>query len=223
MQADTTERPNVQERYETAGNTSNLSVEAEKPGAGDVLIAAGWSQSRLGMALLRLHSEWSSAAKPARLPSKGLQALAVQLKEDDAQAKSTAERKGIPYTKPGAVAARAQAEADRWYANELRILASGLKSRPVVWEQLGGWAAVKGVPSVTVAAALLHWLAPNCPHCVTGLRKVPGAPALSARQCHRCNGTGHRPHPIGTAKVLAYMDDCCQKARTSLKRRLRHE
>jgi hypothetical protein len=54
------DKPNVEELYSTAGNTSDLTVEADRRGAGDVMIAAGWSESRIGMALLRLHSEYDS-------------------------------------------------------------------------------------------------------------------------------------------------------------------
>lgn len=53
----------IEERYITANKASNLRVEADKGGAVDVIIAAGMSPSRLGSALLRLHSEWDGAAK----------------------------------------------------------------------------------------------------------------------------------------------------------------
>lgn len=62
-----TDKPSVDEVYSRAGNTSNLTVEADRRGAGDVLIAAGMvglSPSKsLGMALMRLHSEYDSAAR----------------------------------------------------------------------------------------------------------------------------------------------------------------
>lgn len=61
---DTTDKPTIDERYTRAGNSRNLSVEEERSGDADVLIAAGWSRNRLGAALLRLHSEWDSAEKP---------------------------------------------------------------------------------------------------------------------------------------------------------------
>lgn len=223
MLADTNDRPGVQELYETAGNTSNLTVEAEKRGSGDVLIAAGWSDSRLGLALLRLHSEWSSAAKPARADAVTVGILARNIKMQDAKAKETADRTGEPYTAPGSAQARAQAEAQRWYTNELRILANNLKARPTVWEQLRVWVAGKGVDPDIVAEALLHWLHPTCPVCAGhGRHKVPDQPALSARQCRKCNGTGHRPYPHGAAKVLSHMDYCVNVARSSMKQRLRN-
>jgi hypothetical protein len=213
----------VEEQYQTAGNTSNLTVEADRRGAGDVLIAAGWSPSRVGMALLRLHSEWHALAKPKRASKETLEALTGRLKADEAKAREAAEWKGERYVAPKESAAeRAAREAQRWYANELRLLAQGLKSRPVVWEQIGQWIAIKGISPEVAAEALLHWLDPTCRTCDGhGLRKVPNQPALSARQCHKCHGTGHTPHPHGSAKLLSWMDDCVQKARQSLKKRLR--
>ncbi len=53
--------PTTEEKYTTAIHASNLRVEADKGGAADVLIAVGWSPSRLGAALLRLHSEFDGA------------------------------------------------------------------------------------------------------------------------------------------------------------------
>lgn len=217
-----TERPGVQEQYETAGNASNLAVEAEKRTPADVLIAAGWSPSRLGLALLRLHSEWSSAAKPKRATAEAVEALTAQIKRDDAKAQEVAMALRKPYTHPGPAAARARAEADRWFTNELRLLALSLKSRAQVWDGLAPWAEGRGHSPEVVAAALLHWLHPACPACDgLGLRKVPNAPALSARQCSKCGGSGHRPHPEGAGRVLGHMDYCVSVARASMTQRLR--
>ncbi len=47
----------TEERYLTASNSSNLRVEADKHGDADVMIAAGWSASRIGGALMRLHTK----------------------------------------------------------------------------------------------------------------------------------------------------------------------
>ena len=60
---DTQDRPGIEETYQVAGNTSNLAVEADKRGAADVLIAAGWSPTRIGAALMRLHSEYDAAQR----------------------------------------------------------------------------------------------------------------------------------------------------------------
>ena len=60
-----TDKPSVDETYSRAGNTSNLTVEADRRGDADVLIAAGMvgASKSLGMALLRLHSEYDGASR----------------------------------------------------------------------------------------------------------------------------------------------------------------
>lgn len=62
------DRRGVEETYLSAGNTSNLTVEADRRCDGDVLIAAGWSAGQFGGALMRLRSEFDGAA---RLPGMG--------------------------------------------------------------------------------------------------------------------------------------------------------
>lgn len=52
----------TEERYISATNTSNLRVEADRNGPGDILICAGWSASTLGLALMRLHTKPDTAA-----------------------------------------------------------------------------------------------------------------------------------------------------------------
>jgi hypothetical protein len=235
MLADTNDKPDVSERYETATNTSRLLMEEHRTGAADVLASAGmaqqfpagsprpaYSQLRTGMALLRLHSEWNAAAKPRRMGVDAVEAIVKRLQADDRAAEATAKRKDKPYTRPGAVAVRAQREADMWFASELRLLANGLKSRGAVWEQLSPWAAIKGHDPELVAEALLYWLSPVCRACDgLKLRRVEGQPALSARQCSKCSGTGTAAHPAGTARVLAYLDESVSRARQSIKKRLR--
>lgn len=59
----TDDRPTVEESYLSAAHTSNLRVVADKRGPGDVIIAAGWADSRVGIALIRLAGEWDGAEK----------------------------------------------------------------------------------------------------------------------------------------------------------------
>jgi hypothetical protein len=222
MMADTQERPGVEERYETATHTSSMLVEAHRQNSADVIIAAGWSESRVGMALLRLHSEWDSAAKPKRATEPMIQAIAERLKGDEQRARATAERNNRQYTPQGSPISRARAEAIAWYARELRLLAQGLKSRAPVLEQLTAWTILKGMDSQCVGPALFHWLAPTCPVCDGhGLRKVPDQPALSAKRCHHCSGSGKSPRPEGAARIQNHLDRCVDQARQSLKHRLR--
>lgn len=54
----------ITERYITANNATSLVADADSVrGNVDVLIAAGWSKSPLGLALLRLVSEYDAAVK----------------------------------------------------------------------------------------------------------------------------------------------------------------
>jgi hypothetical protein len=213
MMFDTTDKPGVDEQYQVAGNASNLTVEADRRGAGDVLIAAGWSESRVGMALLRLHSEWDRAAKPRRPDRDSIAKLAAIIRAEDAKAKER------PKEPPEV---RAQRAADSWYANELRLLANSLKSRSAVWAQLLPWATLKGIDPDVVAAALLYWLDPICGSC-RGLQflKAANSPALSAKLCPKCRGSGRAQVPAGSAKVLWHLDYCVGVARGSLRKRLR--
>lgn len=201
-----TEKPGVEERYESACGASSLKVQAERGGPGDLLIAAGWSEQRTGMALLRLHSEFTGAAKPRRMSPTQVAALAITYRD----------KHGVPNRQ------KAMAEAARAYANELRLLALSLKTRPAVWAQLAPWAQAKGIPEDQVAQALFHWLDPVCSHCGGhGLHKAKDAPALSAKQCRACNGTGTKMIPEGGTRVLSFISTCTSQARESLGKRLR--
>ena len=59
--------PGIAERYSSACRSSNLRVETNRGSSADVLIAAGWSRSSMGTALMRLQGEWDAAEKP-RMP-----------------------------------------------------------------------------------------------------------------------------------------------------------
>jgi hypothetical protein len=255
------ERAGIEERFETACNASSLKVEAEKGGAADLMIAAGWSDSRVGMALLRLHSEWDGAAKPKKPTEQQVRALAESFKAQDETERANRERENgelarleglqskvppeerfdlavaimerkklyatgkLPLRAPtpqGKPETRARTEATAWYRRELRLLAQSLKSRASVNEQLTHWAILRGIDPLIVGPALHHWLAPKCTVCEGhGRRKIPDAPALSAKQCHACQGTGNAHAPEGSGRVLTHIDYVVQVARQSLKKRLR--
>ena len=60
---DNAERPGIDETFISACNTSDMRVEAEKRNTADVIIAAGMSAGRLGVALMRLQSEFDAAGR----------------------------------------------------------------------------------------------------------------------------------------------------------------
>jgi hypothetical protein len=261
---DTTERPDLIERYESACNASSLKVEERTAGPADLLIAAGWSPSRIGMGLIRLASEWDSAAKPRRMTPDQVSALADKLWAQDEADRAKRERENgelerlrsqinklepgtperldmleridllehlhdkgalpLPALPPqGKPETRAKAEAALWYRRELMLLAQSLKSRASVLDQLTQWAILRGIDPLVVGPALHHWLNAVCSVCDGhGFRRAEDAPALSAKRCHHCYGTGKVPHPEGSARVLAHIDYAVSVARGSLKKRLRN-
>lgn len=140
-QATTVERASVEEQYEIASNTRDLSVRSHQAGAVDVLAAHAWSATRLGGALLRLHSQWESAEKPVRQEPRPLKHFLQTLPRDKAQEAH-------------------QAEVERfaaWYLQDMAALIGNLAALPVVREQLTLQALKWGMgahPDVTMRALL---------------------------------------------------------------------
>jgi hypothetical protein len=119
--ATTEDRPDTEELYETASNTSNLKCSSETRGAVDYLIAAGWAPSRLGMALLRLHSAYDAAEKPERREAMSVKEWRKIVRSEDDAKRAHAEQR---------------AQYEKWYRNELEVLLSRLAAFPSVREQL---------------------------------------------------------------------------------------
>ena len=166
------------EKYSSAIHASNLRVEAEKSGAGDLLIAVGWSASRIGAALMRLHTEYDGAGL-SRNPSKTDAMLLV------ARLKSLAD-----------VRREAEIQARVWNMTD---------------------------PTHTAFAVILFWLDQRCGQCEgRGARVIPNTPALQAKHCNVCHGSGKSTAPRGEdGKRLAnYLDECVMRAQQSIKKRL---
>jgi hypothetical protein len=224
-----TDAPGTDERYEAASNTSNLTVSAsfgmvgmdEATPKGDTILAAGLvaSNRAIGMALLRLHSEWTSSAKPRHVERQVIDRLAEGIKEQDRRDRATAARTNKPYTAPGPAWDRANEMAHGWYVSEFRLLATRLRTRREAIDKLTAWGLSKGISPLVVSAALHHWLDSVCQECGgLGLRYLEN---LAIRQCGKCHGSGKTPTPEGAGRVLNAMDDMINDARGSLGRRLR--
>jgi len=73
------EQMTTEERYTSAIPASSLKFEAHKQGQADVIAAAGMSRSRVGAALLRLHTEWDRAwnDRPGHLSQLGASEAAL--------------------------------------------------------------------------------------------------------------------------------------------------
>ena len=200
------DRRTTEEAYTSATNTSDLRVEADRRGDADVLLAAGWSQSRVGAALLRLHSEYDGAEKPrTALPAQFLPGLTGSAKQ-----RRTA----------SAVMANA------YNVHEAGLLLAKLKALPAIREQLTlrleGWgtedAAAVGV------SVLRWWLAQNCPACGgTKYQVIEGTGRHSGKACKTCGGSGLRPLPHGQVgrRLANWMDDSVHRARQQIGSRLR--
>lgn len=203
-------KPGIDERYLVAGNATDLTVMPDQSGPVDMLIAAAWSQSRLGSAALRLHSEWSAAAPPKRIGRELIDRIAHKMP--------------LLNGKPDLNAARTT--ANHWTAVELRRVYARLHSLGAVREQLVQQALLRGMesPSLLAAAVLYHWLDPVCPVCHgRKFALASGAAALSAKACSACHGAGRTDPPGGQDGrwLLNYLDRCVAVARGSIKKRLR--
>lgn len=157
-----TDAPTIAERYVSAGNSSNLRCETGEDapmGAAAIFIAAGWSQSRIGMALMRLHT---------KADRNGLEQVHVQI----------------------------AMQAARWQIER---------------------------PDAVAASVLAWWLSRICKTCHgVKFQLIPNTPALSAKQCKLCRGTGEMalPHGSDGRRMAAFMDDCKERAAQSIKNRL---
>lgn len=227
MATDTTDKPNIEETYTGAVASSNLRFESREgspTGAAGLLIAAGWSPSRLGAQLMRLHSEWDGSSKPEKPTPERIKALASTIKDVVVDGK----------TVPGFVQVGdrkvprdfwAFGEAHRWYEQELRTLVGKLKSLTEARRELTLQAMKWKIedPERTAGAVIKYWLDQTCSGC-DGLKwkKAPGAPALSSRMCHACDGTGISPVPHGQEgrRLVNYIDNCVSIARRDMAKRL---
>lgn len=204
------EAPGIEEQYVSACHTSNLRVEADRKGAGDVLIAAGWSPGLIGGALLRLHSEWDGAAHPKQPTKEQINLLALTY-STDAQGKPSRKQRGE----------MAKAQAMGWYVHELELLMSKLKSLPRVRIETIARAKTWGIEhaEAVVPAVIGWWLQHACPTCSgTAHQVIEEAGQNSVKACRMCQGSGSLPvpHSKDGRIVASFLDECAQVKRQSI-------
>jgi hypothetical protein len=229
----TNERPDVEESYGSAVSASSLKVEPHRRTAADMVIAAGMNSHRMGLALMRLRTEWDRSAKPLPLAPAAIERLAAQLPRVEAGQHAGMVREKLMggeerFRLPLVVA---KEQADAWHAHELGLLLQQLKTLPAVRAGLVHWAAEQeledGVHVVT--AVLLWWLDPACAACGgTGKNIIPGTGGRSKKACGECRknpNPGERKVPHGGLgrKVLAYLNECRRGARVELDGKFRHQ
>lgn len=213
------EQRTIDEAYASAAHTSNLRCETREGSPrsdSDVLMAAAWSQSRVGGALLRLHTEWDGAEHARVTTAEDFLDSARARRPDAARAPQTASQ-----------VKTAAAQIAR-HANEqqAKLLMGHLKSLAPVREQLAlqllKWKV--DAPHVVAIAVLRWWLAPACAACEgRKFELLPGTGRLSKKLCKPCGATGKAriPHGEDGRKLANWMDDSVGIARASMKKRLR--
>lgn len=217
-----TDAPTTQERYAGATQSSSLRVEAEQHGDADYLIAAGWSKSRFGAALMRLHSEWDAAERRGcQIPRQASRKQIAQLAREIA----TADKSNQVTTKHSDAARK---RLEQGFVAELKETMRTLKTLPGVRLHLQLKVAIDLKPEVEslCGAVLLHWLKPTCARCCgRKFQLKPGSNELSVNACGGCAGAGLSRVPSGEAgrSLLAYMEDCVGIARQSIRKRIRRK
>jgi Zn finger protein HypA/HybF involved in hydrogenase expression len=199
------EKRGIEEMYTSAMTSSNLRVEADRPGDADVIIASGWNQSRIGGALLRLHTEWDSSEKPRMAAPE--QFLSV--------GKTTKEQR-----------AHAARQAHALNLHEMGLLLGKLKALPDVRLQMTLQLLKWGSQDAEQKSAeiIRWWLSQACPACGgTKFQVVEGTNRHGSKACKVCAGTGKRaiPHGQEGRRAANWMDQCVERARASIQRRLR--
>lgn len=213
----------VEETYACAITTSDLRVQAEVRSPADAILAAGMSKSRLGSALLRLHSEFDSSALPKRPTSGQIEVIARANPKDVPTGKN--DEHGLPIINSVPDFKGAETLAWGWYKDEVASLIVRLKSLAYVRSGVLAEAnrAMIQAPENVVQQVIGWWLMQRC-HVCEGRQEqvILGTGRLSGRACRQCHGSGKSPVPYGSeGRFLAnVMDEAIQKARTDIRRKL---
>lgn len=216
----TIEKLGVDERFLMAANSRNLRhyrLDDNRTGDTDYLLAAAMSRNTFGMNLLRLLGEWGASERGGHhVPNPPSRSQVAD---------RAAELVGKGAEPSRFLLDQARKELEAAYSRKMQMLMAGLKSLPTVRLHLLIHAELDASPcsEELMSRVLLHWLHPACPVCKGRKFKLaPDGESLSDKACDRCRGSGHRDIPMGEAGkgLLSYMDDCLNRARDSLKKRL---
>jgi hypothetical protein len=226
--------PTIEERYSSATNSRNLKVERDSNvrNVADILIAAGWSRSRFGTALMRLQSEWDGSAKPRPLSAAAVKVLAKTFEaeagpdgkvEVDALGAEAAlkRREGTGGRERVVPLEAARRQANEWHMQELGLLFQKLKTLSEVRDMLTAFGCLRRIESSAVVAAgvIAWWLHHTCPSCHGGRYElVPGTDTRSARICKTCKGSGNTKVPFGMdgAAMVAEIEKALHQAVCSI-------
>lgn len=195
----------VSEGYAGAVMASNLRVEAHKFTQADLVAAAGMNSYRMGMALMRLVSEWQSGATPRP----GLAPSPKDLR-----------KQGVSADLAEAESRRIAAQYADWHLQENMLRFQRLKTLPAVRAALLHWVGDKGWNEAEnlVADTIRHFLSPVCTACEGRKRKVVQSRAIGP-ECRKCRGTGEADlrHGGRGRSLLSYMKQCTGQAADDLR------
>ena len=196
------DRPNLEERYSRAIESSHLEVLADERCSVDMLIAAGWVKEGLGTALYRLRSEYDSVRGAHVLARRELSELQTRIDR-----LNRAAREEQDYSKRPALALAVKLgveELKRAELTERVLILAQLKSLPDTKRSMGRFAIAMATRSrfmendrvvTNIAGACLSlWLDPLCPQCNgTGLA---GGVGVVKGICSACGGSKTRPYQL---------------------------
>lgn len=222
------EKRGIEEMYVSATTSSNLRVEADRPSDADVIIAAGWSQARIGGALLRLHSEWDRVQKPRMAAPEAVKKLAESLTFDQlAKMRIDLGIATIGGMRPSHAVAEiaAEAQARAWFMNEMARLIGELKALPDVRTQVTLQLLKWRVENAEAAAVdiIRWWLTQICPACAgTKWQLAAGTNRQNGKACKACHGVGTAriPHEQVGRRCANWLDQCVERARARIGQRL---
>jgi hypothetical protein len=196
-------------------NSDDLTVEAERRGDADYLIAAGMSRSRLGGLLKNLQSEWDGVAKPRRYTQEDVERIAKTMPRMSISRTTKKELKRGEVKRVEMIDyAGARAVLKNHYAQEMKLIGLTLRSfvqvRDAMRARMMAWGHEHAQASDVAHDLLMWWLAPICDHCHgTKYETIENTNRLSARACRHCHGSGEKavPHARDGKRLLVWVDD----------------
>lgn len=206
-----TDRRTFAESYTVAAGAQDLTVRKSWEGVGavDVIVAAAWSRSALGAALLRLCNQWEVERPPRHEPR------SVEDFEDQGY---TRERAALEHQREADVFSEAQ------YRQTAALIAR-LRDLPAVRERLAAHAASLGMtdPDLKAAAVVRFWLDKVCAKCEgRGFELFPGTQRRSDRACPSCLGSRFGTIPYGEdgLRLAEFLKSCQGRAKSAIRRNL---
>ena len=213
------EKRGVEEQYTSAMSTSDLRVEADRKCDADIIIASGWSQGRVGGALMRLHTEYDGSEKPRLLDfdyfMPDLVRAAVAVAKDGKVSKEDMRR----------LKKKAHELSNKFNVSQLTVFLSKLKTLADVRTQVTLELVKRGMEEAEPAAVDLirWWLHQTCPVCNgTKMQTAEGTGRHNGKACPACQGTGKTVPPSEALgrRTASWMDQCVERHRATLGRRM---